>query len=795
MNSTFANALLFVLFLVPIVFLFDTAMVIIKRNPRKTEYRLAFTTVFLLTLLLIFECIQQLLPIDYTNLIALYMVYPCVFLSAGTSLLFHLHQTGFASGIRYGWKGTAAFVPFLTYTAILVIWGEPALLSASEQQGIWNVEMFAEGLMAVMIELMALSLCNLLVTWWAVRKSESNLERLRSRVLFRTNLIFQASVILLITVTEILKPWVTVPSTFIFFMTALWGVCLRILMNKYQLWPSVETRYRALYQISPAAIVMMDRYGMIQDANPRAVHLFGTRLQGKAFAGLLDPSDRERFLHRFLTDFPHAALLKEEYSFTNAQGRQVSLLLDTEIIRSSDEWYLLGVLQDISRMKEEEARLEHMAHHDSLTQLPNRLFMEKELTSAIQAAKERRHQLSVILIDLDRFKIINDTLGHIYGDEALCKIAYSLQKVMGEDHRMARLGGDEFIVLLPEVNEYEQVIDCAERILQVFKEPLLLQGQEFFLGGSMGISVYPFDGTSAESLIRHADMAMYYAKKNGGDQYRLHNKELNESLVQEMQMERHLRYAIKEQEFTLVYQPQVNLQTRQMYGVEALIRWNSAALGAVSPEDFIPVAEKNGLIVPIGEWVVQEACRQAKLWQDSLPVPLTVSLNVSAKQLRQPNFAEMVMTAIQASGVNPKLLCLEITESSVVNHLESAKYMLEELIRIGVDISIDDFGTGYSSLSVLTQLPISSIKIDRSFISSIEHQHDKLEIAKAIITMGHGIHKRIVAEGVENVKHYQILKELRCDTAQGYFFGKPVPPRELENLLFTSLRNYVECLG
>lgn len=438
-------------------------------------------------------------------------------------------------------------------------------------------------------------------------------------------------------------------------------------------------------------------------------------------------------------------------------------------------------------------RLKSLAERrDPLTKLMNRYQFNAVLESALADIEPKQGLLSVLLIDLDRFKVVNDTLGHSAGDEALIGVADRLQQLIGDLHLLARLGGDEFAVLFKYAREYEDIIKMAEEVLAAFQHPVTLQGQDFYFGGSIGISVYPYDGSTSDTLMKKADIAMYNAKRSGGNQYRLYTDEMIKQVQRNVQMEKHLRRSLERNEWVLHYQPQFDIRSKKLVGAEALIRWQSEELGMVYPGDFIGLAEQIGLINDIGRWVIQEACSQGKRWQDEGWENFMISVNVSSKQLDEPFFVKNVQAILHSSGLHPSHLCLEITESMVVNKLNAARSMLDELVQLGIHIAIDDFGTGFSSLSVLRQLPISIIKIDRSFITDMVRDRDGLSIVKTIVSMGHELNKHIVAEGVETEEQEEHLRQLSCDKAQGYYYHKPLPLAKMNELLAQSgeLRNH-----
>ncbi|OMF22544.1 hypothetical protein BK133_26225 [Paenibacillus sp. FSL H8-0548] len=556
---------------------------------------------------------------------------------------------------------------------------------------------------------------------------------------------------------------------------------------KYDVLPSVIKKYELLYHLSPTAILMLDRQMLLKEANPGAVRLLGfeneAELKNKALFDFLVEADRQNIRKDYEASFPRQNWRNYEMTIVDREEQRRIILMDTEMMTGSEEGFILAIIRDITQQKEEERLVHFLAHHDALTNLPNRYYFNRELEASLEAVKESKSLLGVMLIDLDRFKLINDTLGHQYGDEALVEVAKRLLNSVDEKYLLARLGGDEFIILIRNVAEYDDIVSLAEKIHQDFQLPITLQEQDFYLGGSIGISIHPFDDNTSAGLIKRADIAMYNAKHNGGNQYRLYTNEMIAVVQRNVKLEKHLRKALELKEFVLYYQPQIDLASGRLIGAEALIRWKSAVLGMVQPGEFISIAEQTGLINEIGQWVILEACQQGRIWQEQGWGNFILSVNVSSRQFMQPDFVSKVQDNLRLSGLVPERLCLEITESMVVNNLNVAREMLDELVALGIHIAIDDFGTGYSSLSVLRQLPIAIIKIDRSFIMDMNAYDGGLSIVKTIVSMGHDLQKQVVAEGVETIDQLEQLKQLGCDKAQGYYYHRPLPIAEFNELI------------
>lgn len=443
----------------------------------------------------------------------------------------------------------------------------------------------------------------------------------------------------------------------------------------------------------------------------------------------------------------------------------------------------VGISRDITLRKEAEERLSYQASHDALTGLPNRARFHDRLTHALARAGRDRHEFAILFLDLDRFKVINDTLGHTVGDFLLQGVTKRLLGGTRESDTLARWGGDEFIILLESIRGAEDAAVAARRILDVLAEPFSVQGHEVFVSGSIGISVYPRDGEDVQALLRCADIAMYRAKDSGKNDYQFYESTMSTGGLERLKLEGDLRYALKRNEFVLHYQPRVNINTGLIVGAEALIRWDLPDRGLLWPLDFIPLAEESGFIIPIGEWVLKTACLQCRKWQDAgVPNP-RVSVNLSTHQFKKDNLTSTVDRILKETGLPPGLLELEITESAMMENLEKAVATLQGLAALGVNVAIDDFGTGYSSLGYLKRFPIGALKIDQSFVRHIPSNIDDTAIAMSIISLGKTLSLKVVAEGVETQEQLTVLRNYQCDEAQGYLFSQPVDAERMTEFL------------
>ncbi|OFZ67351.1 MAG: hypothetical protein A2V79_07660 [Betaproteobacteria bacterium RBG_16_56_24] len=443
----------------------------------------------------------------------------------------------------------------------------------------------------------------------------------------------------------------------------------------------------------------------------------------------------------------------------------------------------VAIFADITEHKQAEENVHRLAHYDALTDLPNRTLFNDRFSQALINARRKRCRAAVMFMDLDRFKVINDTLGHSTGDLLLQVMTARLKDCVRQGDTVSRLGGDEFAILLPELGEVEDAYLTAQNLLEAATIPFMLQGQELNISASIGISIYPDDGVSAETLMKNADIAMYRAKEEGRNNCQFYHTDMNTRSIERLAMETSIRHALEERQFELYYQPKISVASGKVVGVEALIRWNHPERGMVLPMEFIPLAEETGLILPMGEWVLQEAVAQGKAWQVAGFPPLFVAVNVSARQFRQANFAGKVGQVLLDSGFDPHHLDFELTETTLMTNADENIETLNKLNAMGVRIAIDDFGTGYSSLNYLKRLPVDILKIDRSFVSGVTDSRDDAAIVEAIIAMARSLRLTVVAEGVETVEQLKFLQMNNCDEIQGYYFSRPLPVAQFEQLM------------
>ena len=534
------------------------------------------------------------------------------------------------------------------------------------------------------------------------------------------------------------------------------------------------SRLKTVIDSTVDGIVTLDAAGIVCSANTAAQRMFA--LSEEQMIG--------RPIGEFIEGSFGAALGSSAHETTGLRGDGTEFPVDVAFNEMwlGDEHQFVGIVRDVSERRRTEERIRHMAQHDALTGLPNRMLLEDRLGVAMERARREREPMALLFIDLDRFKNINDTLGHHVGDQVLCEVAHRLRSSVRQSDTVARMGGDEFVILLPHV---AGAMDCelvARKILAAMVPPMIAGAHELRITASVGVATYPEGGSDPTHLMRHADSAMYHAKEAGRNTFKVFTPERDVTTAAHLLIENDLHRALERNELLLHFQPQFDCRSGQLVGAEALVRWRRGGQ-LVSPAEFIPVAEETGLIVPIGEWALVEACRQALSWQVHLPWPVRVAVNLSPRQLEAAEVIEHVAQALSRSGLPATLLELEITESAVVRDTQQAAFALQRLRALGVSVAIDDFGVGYSSLSYLQELPVDKFKIDRSFIARLRGPGSDTRLVRALIAMAHSLKVGIVAEGVETPYQLEQLKSLRCDEAQGFLLGRPMPGEDFRAMV------------
>jgi diguanylate cyclase (GGDEF)-like protein/PAS domain S-box-containing protein len=546
-----------------------------------------------------------------------------------------------------------------------------------------------------------------------------------------------------------------------------------------------KEKYRAIFEDAVVAIFQSTPGGRYTIVNPAMAHMLGYDSPQELIASItdisqqvyVDPQSREEF-KRLLRE--HGTVRNFECQIYRKDGSKMWVSANVRAVFEADVLVGYdGLNEDITARKVAEEQVQFLAYYDALTGLPNRTLLRDRITTALAGALRRGDKVAVLFLDLDRFKVVNDSLGHSCGDLLLKDVAERLKKCTRQQDTVARLGGDEFLIVVNSLKDVADAAVAAQRFMDAMAAEFTLEGHSFSISCSLGISIFPEHGTDVETLMKNADAAMYCAKDNGRANFRFFTEEMNAQVVERLTLESSLRQALGKNELFLMYQPQMDIVTGSITGLEALLRWQHPELGLVPPDRFIRIAENSGLIIPIGEWVLRTACSQSRKWQDEGLPAVPVAVNVSAVQFRQECFCELIRRVLHETGLAPKYLELEITESLLLSNADVMFSVFRELKAMGLKLAIDDFGTGYSSLSYLKQFPVSKLKIDRSFIREVPVNTDDTAITNAIISMAKSLNLKVIAEGVENEAQLSFLRAHQCDEIQGYYFSKPLPVAEV----------------
>ena len=559
-------------------------------------------------------------------------------------------------------------------------------------------------------------------------------------------------------------------------------------------------RYGSIFEHATEGIFQTTPEGRYLNANPALARIYGHASTEALIADLHDierqlyvsPTRRDEFV-RLMQE--QGGVRNFESQVYRHDGRIIWITENARVVRNTDGSVQLfeGTVVDITEHKQHLAELEYQASHDNLTGLPNRSLLRDRIERAIVKARRDSHQVAVVFVDLDHFKLINDSLGHHVGDRLLLEVADRLLACVRGHDSVARQGGDEFVIVLTEQHDENETLAIVSRLLESISQPWVDAGKEYGLSCSIGISCYPQDGDDSDALLRCADAAMYKAKSSGRSTYHFYTPELNAAISERLELENRLRHALERNEFRVYYQPRIDTSSGRIVGAEALVRWECPDKGLIPPDSFIPIAEETGLIIPVGEWVLQEACRQNSAWQHAGLPPISISVNLSPIQFRHAGLVESVAAALQQAALEPACLELELTESFVMHDAERINVAMQALKALGVDIAVDDFGTGYSSLSYLKRFPVDRLKVDKSFVRDIDTDPDDAAIVRAIITLGHALGLKVVAEGVETSAHLEFLQQHGCDELQGYFFSRPVPAAGMETMLHNMALGCCHC--
>lgn len=509
----------------------------------------------------------------------------------------------------------------------------------------------------------------------------------------------------------------------------------------------------------------------------------------KTFVEAIDERDRQTFLRAVENTAKSHVPFRLLHKMLNAHGEMMHVLTEGKLSHRQDGAIIVsGITMDVSEQTESQRTIEKLAFYDPLTNLPNRLLLNDRLQKAIKSARRRGEKVGVLFLDLDRFKNINDTLGHTLGDRLLKEVAMRLRKTLRASDTISRIGGDEFIVVLPDIQNGKEALVVARKLIEKLEESLEFEGRSLFVTASIGIALFPDHANDTEALIQAADTAMYEAKEAGRNRSLLYDVKMGLSIAKKLEIEQEMREAIETMDqFELYFQPKISLRSGAIVGAEALIRWNHPSLGLVFPDDFIPIAENTGMIIQIGEWVIQEAARRVQQWQKAGIAPLKLAVNLSGRQFTSPSLLYQIADALNRYEIKPQFLEFEVTESIAMISLQESLKVLHQLRDLGVGVHIDDFGTGYSSLAYLKQFPVDTLKIDKAFIMNMLEDQDDRTIVETIVSMSKAMGLKIVAEGVETLEHVKMLKKMGVDFGQGYYFSKPIPFVQFDRLYRVNL--------
>ncbi|QGQ98233.1 EAL domain-containing protein [Paenibacillus psychroresistens] len=759
----------------PIIMLVYMALEIYFRNKANPLNRITALLLLMLTFLIFGLFFSKLLPDEYIVSLTFYIKYVPMFIVMSIALHFFSLLTSRFVKIPSYLLLSICYAPLLAI--IILIYQQTWIKSEFVIKGYWKYEYPSEMLVGISFLVafytIVVGSCFLVLGLRHVSQKEHLAKKKKQIQFILLGLLLAGSWAFsgnFIPHLDVGIGQLNYPE-FSAFGIVIFAFIVRVAMTRYAFLPSFEHKYQILHELSSLSIILLDHDLVIQDVNPAALKLFGLKaseIRRRTFNSLLIQPEHEG------NDF------SGEYAIIQANQERRLVYAESKSLLFNEENYQYIILEDITERRAAEQRIAFLAYKDELTGLLNRVKFQEVVADALECVHiENENQTAVIIIDLDRFKMINESKGRHVGNLFLKQAADFLSEQASQYLKVARIGSDEFALLLTDYTDDEHLDRLLKTILEHFRMPYIFENTPFFIAVSIGVSFASPYGNTAEELLKNAGIAMNHAKNNGGDRYQRYAKDIKHPDLERHVMENRMRKALELGEFVLHYQPQIDMNRGTITGVEALIRWNSPDLGLVSPGEFIPLAEKSGLIIPIGHWVLQQACKDRKSWFAQGIEELTVSVNISLFQFKNENFIEELKLILFETKLDPRLLCLEITESTAMENQAYTMKVCDELVGLGIILSIDDFGTGYSSFSLLKSLKFKEIKIDRYFIQGIvDNPYDHM-IIKAIIAMAHGLKLKVVAEGVEDVEQLEILKDMLCDQIQGFYISKALAESEL----------------
>jgi diguanylate cyclase (GGDEF)-like protein/PAS domain S-box-containing protein len=783
----------FILQFIPFTLLFYMAIEIYLRNPRSFQHLLTMQLFLALSMLFLGEFFIHLLPEQYAEMASRYIKLLSSFFMMTYGMYF---MKSFTAASRYSILSHAISLLPLIAVPLLVFAPATFGIEVVPAVGIWKMDEFSPPLQWLLMGMgtyaVTIFLIRLIMVYRRIHaRDDLVLEKKRIRIVQFGAL---ATVVWAVLCQFVYPHFATADKGLPLGTVSSYGVLflawsIRYAMVNYEFLMSTGRRYERLFDLSPNGISLLDDRGRMVEANGAFLRMLGEEPDSRSWKNMpimdylvfdRNTDDKRRLRECFA--FKERAFF--EIVIRNRRLQSYTVEVDVDSFEMEGQIWTFVMAKDVTSQKESERKLEYLAYHDPLTGIGNRRQFYERLEDELKKPAHRDRMTAVLLIDLDQFKWINDTMGHSAGDGLLQAVAKRLlDEPLPEESSIARMGGDEFVILLPSIRSENEAKHYAAGLIGRFNAPFVLQERSFRITISMGISLAPRDGEDAESILRSADSAMYAAKKAGRNQYLMFKPTQQASAERALSLMNGLSTAMERGEFELHYQPQTELRTGRMIGVEALLRWRSAELGSVSPAAFIPIAEETGAIVPIGDWVLRSALTQGKRWLSEGHADLVISVNLSARQLREPGIAQRIAAILAEHDYPARNLCLEITESSAMVDPVDTLRVCQEIVALGITLAIDDFGTGYSSLSMISRFPFRIVKIDKSLVRDIGLSRKDAAVIRTIVKLSHHLEMRVLAEGVETEEQERMLRRFGCQESQGYLRGKPMPAEAIDRLL------------